>query len=157
MDIAALIDEHERHLVDDSAPPTPLTDDPTAADSVAYAAWCATAPRRLNLMDADLRGCDARNHSLRLAGLRGCDLRGADLRGADLRGADLRDCKLEGANLSGAAVDASTRIQHIDLGTGLANRTSLALLLEAIGGDPEEEQMRALIEAVRQRTGDPQL
>lgn len=134
-------------------PPAPLTDDPSAADSVAYAEWCATAPRRLNLMGEDLSSANLRDADLRLAGLRGCDLHGADLQGCDLRGADLRDCKLAGADLTGATIDASTRIQGIDVGSGLANRTSLALLLEAIGGDPEEAQTRALIEAIQSTLG----
>lgn len=156
MDLTERIAEHARSLdpatyADRPSPPSSL--DPTTDEAIAYAQWCDSAPRRLNCMGEDLRNANLRNADLRMAGMRGCDLRNADLRNADLRGADLRDCKLEAANLAGAEVDASTRIGGIVLGTGLANRSSLALLLEAIGGDPEEAQTLALIEAIHSTLG----
>jgi hypothetical protein len=149
------IADHGRYLAPTDRPPTGDPSNPASPESIAYREWERAAPRRLNCMGEDLRGLDFNEASLRMAGLKGADLRNCDLRKCDLHGADLRDCALEGANLAGAHVDASTRIAHIDLGTGLANRTSLVLLLEAVGGDPEEEQTRALVEALKGRTGRP--
>ena len=55
------------------------------------------APRRANLVGADLRDADLVGADLRDADLRDADLRGADLSGADLSGADL----LSGADMRG--------------------------------------------------------
>ena len=151
MGVLDQISEHEEWLALDwslrpALPANPA--DSTAADSVAYKAWEDASPRRANLMGADLRSLDLSGRDLRMAGLRGCDLRNADLRNANLEGADLRDCQLESVNLVGATIDSSTRIGGVTLGAGLDNRTSLILLLEAVGGDPEETQAQALIEAI---------
>jgi len=113
----------------------------------------ANGARPFHAFEYDLRGLDFQSQSLRLAGLKGSDLRGCNFRKADLRGADLRGCQLEGANFLGAEVDASTRIGKVTLGSGLANKTSLAILLEALGGDPEEEQVQALLRAIEKALG----
>jgi uncharacterized protein YjbI with pentapeptide repeats len=120
----------------------------TAEEQATYEEWLVNAPTRLDLQGADLSGLTVAGKDLRLAGLRGCDLRDADLSRCDLRGADLRECRMEGANLLGASIDQSTRIGGVDLGKGLANLSSLILLLAAVGGDPEETQTQALIAAI---------
>lgn len=108
--------------------------------------------RPFHALEYDLRGLDFQSQSLRLAGLKGSDLRDCNFRNADLRGADLRGCKLEGANFFGATLDISTRIGGIDLGEGLANRSSLITLMEGLGGDAEEEQTNALLLALKRMT-----
>ena len=154
MDINAMVHEHSLALSGAGRPPAPA--DPTnlaADDAVAFNEWIQSGPKKISCLGEDLQDSDFSSADLRLAGFKNCDLRGCNFRRADLRGADLRGCRLEGANFYGAEVDASTRIAGIDLGNGLANKSSLAVLLEALGGDPEEEQVKALLIAVQRAVG----
>ena len=145
--------DHNKALRGVGRPAAPVDpSNPMAEDSIALADWLATAPKKLSCLGEDLRDGDFSKADLRMAGLKECDLRDCNFRKADLRGADLRGCKLEGANFFGATLDASTRISGIDLGKGLANRSSLITLMEGLGGDAEEEQTNALLLALKRMT-----
>lgn len=132
-----------------SSRPWDLTD----AEQEAVKAAQAAAPNRLICANEDLSGLDLQDAVLRLSDLRGADLRNSDLRRVDLRGADLRDAQIEGVNFVGAVLDAGTKLTGIDLGAGLANRSSTGVLLTALGEDPNDVQERALANEVRSLTG----
>lgn len=150
MTIQDKITNHEAALLAVGRPPTPLDiNNVTAEDSVVWSEWHATAPRKISEYEQSLIGSSFRDADLRLAGFYGSDLTDCDFRGADLRGVDLRNCNIEGCNFIGAEMDKTTRVGGVILGDGLANRTSLAVILEAVGGDAEEEQTRALLQAIQ--------
>lgn len=153
MTIEDKIADHAAALLGEGRPPTPLNiDDVTAEDTVTWDEWHAAAPRKISEYEQSLIDSSFRDADLRLAGFYGSDLTNCDFRGADLRGADLRNCTIQGCNFIGADLDESTRVGGVILGDGLANRTSLTIILEAVGGDAEEEQTRALVEAIRAAT-----
>lgn len=153
MTIEDKITNHAAALLGEGRPPTPLDiNNVTAEDSVVWSEWHAAAPRKISEYEQSLIGSSFRDADLRLAGFYGSDLTDCDFRDTDLRGADLRGCTIEGCNFIGAELDESTRIGGVILGDGLANRTSLAVILEAVGGDAEEEQTKALVQAIQAAT-----
>jgi len=152
MNIEKLIKDHKKALLGAGRPPDPVDpQNPIAKDSIVFKKWCLSAPKKINLLEKDLSDSDFSNADLRMAGLKKCDLSNSDFRKTDLRGADLRCCNLENVNFAGAKIDATTRLSCAIIGKGLANKESLELLLLAIGGDPEEEQTKALILAAKSK------
>ncbi len=150
MTIQDKITDHGLFLASAGRPATPADiNDVEAEDTLAWDDWHTTAPRKLNEYEQSLTETSFRDAELRLAGFYGSDLTDCDFRGADLRGADLRNCTIEGCNFIGADLDESTRVGGVVLGEGLANRTSLTVILEAVGGDAEEEQTKALVQAIQ--------